>query len=111
VPSGALWLPDGSAHGLRGEYFQGIKFEAAGPVRTDAQVNFAWGSKSPFKEAKAVPMRALEMDLPAGNYRAEWIDPPSGRQLKQQRFKHAGGMKAIDAPAFSEDAALRVRRN
>ncbi|HEU0011347.1 MAG TPA: PA14 domain-containing protein [Verrucomicrobiae bacterium] len=111
LPPGALWLPDGSAHGLRGEYFQGTNFDAPGPVRADAQVNFAWGTKSPFKEAKAAPLRALEMDLPAGNYRAEWIDPPTGRQLKQERFKHAGGVKTIDAPAFSEDAALRVRRN
>jgi hypothetical protein len=111
VPPGALWLPDGSAPGLRGEYFQGTNFDAPGPVRTDAQVNFEWGAKSPFKKAKAVPMRALEMDLPAGNYWAEWIDPPTGRQLKQERFKHAVGVKAIDAPAFREDLALRVRRN
>jgi hypothetical protein len=111
VPSAALWVPDGGAHGLRGEYFQGTKFEAPGPVRTDPQVNFAWGSKSPFKEAKAAPMRALELELPAGNYRAEWIDPPTGRLLKQERFKHAGGVKPIEAPAFSEDAALRVRQN
>jgi len=63
------------------------------------------------KEAKAAAMRALELDLPVGPYRAEWIDPLSGRKLKQERFEHAGGTKAIDAPAFSEDVALRVRRD
>jgi hypothetical protein len=111
VPPSALWLPDGNAHGLRGEYFQGTNFDAPGPVRTDPQVNFAWGAKSPFKEAKAALVRALELDLPAGSYSAEWIDPPTGRLLKQERLKHTGGVKALDAPAFSEDIALRVRRN
>ncbi len=53
----------------------------------------------------------LVLDLPAGDYRAEWVNPRSGRIDKQEGFTHQGGPKALASPAYVEDIALRVRRS
>jgi hypothetical protein len=50
------------------------------------------------------------MDLPAGVYRAEWVDTRSGQIDKVETFDHPGGKKTMTSPAYTEDIALRVRR-
>ena len=79
-------------------------------TRTDATVNFAWGSASPF----AVPQRpaeiALQVEFPAGTYRAEWVNPLDGTVAKAETFSHAGGARKLVAPAYEVDIALRVKR-
>lgn len=52
----------------------------------------------------------LVLELPAGDYRAEWINPRTGRTDKQESFTHRGGPKTLASPAYVEDIALRVRR-
>lgn len=50
----------------------------------------------------------LSLDLPTGNYRAEWLRPIDGTTQNAEMFKHGGGVKELQSPAFSEDAALSV---
>jgi hypothetical protein len=68
----------------------------------------------PVKKGEKVPKHAdevvLRLALPAGSYRAEWIDPASGKVVKEEAFDHADGERRLTAPAFAEDVALRVRR-
>ena len=51
----------------------------------------------------------LMLDLPAGSYRAEWLNPITGRTDKAETFRHEGGEKKVVWPSFAEDMALRVR--
>lgn len=51
----------------------------------------------------------IEVDLPAGNYRVEWIDTKTGKVAAQERFAHGGGPRTMSSPEYSEDIALRVR--
>jgi hypothetical protein len=51
---------------------------------------------------------ALQLRLPAGSYRAEWIDPQTGARRRFEQFKHGGGARGLDVPAFTEDLALRI---
>jgi hypothetical protein len=64
------------------------------------------GEKPP-KRADEV---ALRLALPAGSYKAEWIDPASGKVVKEETFANADKERRLAAPAFAEDVALRVRR-
>ena len=50
------------------------------------------------------------LDLPAGDYRAEWVDPKTGEVDEGESFAHAGGDRTFVSPAYEEDIALRVRR-
>ncbi len=109
VPSSALWLPDGSGHGVKGDYFQGVNFERPWRTRADAQINFAWGSDSPFAAARSDGAVALELKLPPGNYRAEWIEPLTGGVARKEDFEHSGGPRKVAGPEFSDDIALRIR--
>ena len=52
----------------------------------------------------------LVLDLPAGNYNAEWIDPASGGVISAQKFTAAGGTHNLKTPAYSIDIGLRIKR-
>jgi hypothetical protein len=46
-------------------------------------------------------------DLPAGSYKAEWVNTKSG-ETDKETITHAGGRRKIASPAYQEDIALRV---
>jgi hypothetical protein len=48
--------------------------------------------------------------LPAGNYKAEWINPASGATVASQSFCHDGGNRALSTPTYNVDVALRIVR-
>ena len=52
----------------------------------------------------------VTIDLPAGSYRAEWINTKTGGTDRREDFQHPGGVRSIGSPAYSEDVALRVKR-
>jgi hypothetical protein len=52
----------------------------------------------------------LQLNLAAGNYVAEWLNPRTGKVVKKDRLRAAGGAVAAVSPVFEEDVALRVRR-
>jgi hypothetical protein len=55
------------------------------------------------------PVQAsLVLDLPAGQYRAEWVDTKTGEVAEAEAFTHAAGDRTLQSPAFANDIALRV---
>jgi hypothetical protein len=50
----------------------------------------------------------LEMELPAGHYRAEWVDPVAGKAGPPIKLKHAGGIAVLKSPSYAPDIALRI---
>ena len=50
------------------------------------------------------------LDLPAGDYQAEWVSTKTGQVEKTEDFTHAGGNRRLISPAYVEDIALRVKR-
>ena len=50
------------------------------------------------------------LDLPAGRYSAEWVDPVGGNVVKRESFAAPGGRLTIATPAYAEDIALRLNR-
>ena len=52
----------------------------------------------------------LTLDLPAGDYRAEWIHTRTGKVAKEESFHHAATNRELKSPAYTEDIALHVRR-
>jgi hypothetical protein len=52
----------------------------------------------------------LTLDLPAGTYRAEWVNPSNGALLSMETFTHSDGPRSVSAPRHTVDVALRLRR-
>lgn len=52
----------------------------------------------------------LQVELPAGSYRAEWVDTKTGEVAKEEAFGHAGGARLLASPDYTEDIALRIKR-
>ena len=67
------------------------------------------GTKPPLPSATKESMTTLRIELPAGRYRAEWVDPLTGKVTQAERIKHPGGVAQLLAPPFNEDLALRLR--
>jgi hypothetical protein len=47
------------------------------------------------------------LNIPAGQYKAEWLDPVTGKILKNERVK-SNGKVSVTSPRYTEDIALRV---
>ncbi len=108
VPAKRLTAPDGGGPGFKAEYFAGREFARLMLTRTDAAVDFYWGASVPFQSDER-PLD-LRIDLPAGAYRAEWVNPVTGGVEKEERFQHGGGARAVTSPRYVEDIALRLKR-
>jgi hypothetical protein len=52
----------------------------------------------------------VNFNLPAGNYSAEWINVSTEETAKQEKFRHQGGEKHLEAPPFYQGIALRLLR-
>jgi len=52
----------------------------------------------------------LTLDLPAGTYRADWVDPSTGAVLGSETFTHGGGQRSVSTPRHAVDVALRIKR-
>jgi len=50
----------------------------------------------------------LQIELPPGRYRAEWIDTKTGEVDRAESFRHSGGTHSLDAPQYADDIALRI---
>jgi PA14 domain len=111
IPATALRGPSGAPGGLRGEYFEGNALERTWFVRTDPQVDFAFGTSGPVERRVDRDDDVLALDLPAGSWRVSWLDPVSGGALKQETVEgHAGGVLRLAPPPWQDDVALSVRR-
>lgn len=56
------------------------------------------------------PAARLELALPKGRYRAEWLDPSSGKVLRASDVTAAGPVTELPSPGYAADIALRVLR-
>ncbi|MHB0999180.1 MAG: cellulase family glycosylhydrolase [Armatimonadota bacterium] len=53
----------------------------------------------------------LTLDLPKGQYRAEWINTLNGKTDKKESFTHSGGDRQFSSPDYPPgDIALRIHR-
>jgi hypothetical protein len=52
----------------------------------------------------------LTLELPEGAYRAEWLNPRTGKVDRAEDFRHGGGDRSLTAPDYVEDIALRLTR-
>jgi hypothetical protein len=51
----------------------------------------------------------LAVELPVGDYHAEWVNTKTGGLDKQESFHHEGGTHTLRAPEYVDDIALRIR--
>jgi hypothetical protein len=109
VPKERMSPAAGDGRGLSGEYFAGADFNNSRLTRTDEKLDFRWGASSPLPAEKPPADLKLRLDLPKGAYRAEWVDPLTGKVVADEDLVHDGGGRALAVPAFDEDLALRVK--
>lgn len=53
----------------------------------------------------------LTLTVPAGRYRAAWLDILTGQTVHTEELEHSGGELRLKTPRFDNDIALALRRN
>ena len=56
------------------------------------------------------PQANLTLELPAGNYNVEWLNPSTGKLEQKERLRHSGGAITLASPQYTPDIALRVAK-
>jgi hypothetical protein len=64
----------------------------------------------PESEVDKVSSYEISMELPAGNYKGEWIDPVTGLRTRFSVRDHKGGAVNFKTPLVREDLALKLTR-
>ena len=52
----------------------------------------------------------LALELPAGEYNAEWLNTKTGQVEKTELFQQDGGSHTLEVPHYTDDIAVRIRR-
>jgi hypothetical protein len=52
---------------------------------------------------------SVTLELPPGQYRAEWLNTKDGKIEKSEVIQHDGGQRKLVSPPFVADVALRLR--
>jgi hypothetical protein len=50
----------------------------------------------------------IKFNLPAGNYKSEWVSTGDGKVIKTEQLTHSGGDLILSCPEFREDIALKI---
>ncbi len=50
------------------------------------------------------------LKLPTGSYRAEWLDPATGKSVSKATIDHSGGTREFTSPEYSEDILFVLQR-
>ena len=50
----------------------------------------------------------ISLEVPEGNYRAEWVNPMTGQVDKRETVKSAKGSVVLTSPPHLEDIALKL---
>ena len=53
----------------------------------------------------------LGLALPAGTYKAEWVEPATGSVIGTENFTHPAGSRTFATPRHKVDIALRIKRS
>jgi len=64
---------------------------------------------TPFSVDASPHTASVVLNLPAGSYRARWIDPVNGRVIHKVRFRHERGSHTFTSPQYGPDIALYVK--
>jgi hypothetical protein len=63
-----------------------------------------------LKGGSNMRISTLLLEVSAGRFQTEWLNPRTGDSERQPPLDHPGGVLKIQTPAYSEDLAIKVTR-
>jgi hypothetical protein len=76
------------------------------PPRPDADGSF----RHSYVVTSGRYRETFSFEFPEGRYLAEWVNPAAGTTVQSDTFEHAGGVRAMAAPEYTIDIALRMKK-
>ena len=103
APEAILEVPEGaSARALAEKGRQYAVYIHHGRIVKDGKPQYQVGD-----EVREID---ISLDLPAGTYKALWVDTKTGEVAAEATFTHGGGKREFESPRYREDIALKISR-
>jgi len=96
-PDEGLFQPGWENEG--GKPYETRNYSVVNPKSGEAYAIYLHGGKQ----------ASLMLDVPAGRYRAEWVNTLTGNVDKSEEVTHGGGALTLSSPDYTDDVALRVK--
>jgi hypothetical protein len=75
-------------------------------------VHLPLAKKPKSQELQQIASKSMEVelsvDLPAGEYKFQWMDTKTGHVAASDKFTHRGGQRRFTTPSFKADFALKI---
>jgi len=112
IPPSAWQQTAGGKAGLTVAYFRGIALRDPWFADVDAAVDREFGPSGPLRRQNPFsPSGALEIALEPGTWAFAWLNPVTGESMRGLTVTHPGGVARVSMPAWTEDIAIRIRRD
>ncbi len=109
IPAGFFKIPDGSAPGLKLEWFNDTELENRQAETVVLQVAFSGSLEKLFPTREAKDEIVVDLTLPPGSSQCQWLDTISGNIVKTENVHHANVLTLV-LPTFDRDIALAIRK-
>ncbi|MDZ7317212.1 MAG: PA14 domain-containing protein, partial [candidate division KSB1 bacterium] len=109
IPARCFRQADG-APGLRVDYFDDTELKNFRQSAGVDSIFFSGDLKPFFPETAQTIAAALQIDLPAGEYHVQWLDPASGKILAEEIVRSSGGKISLTPMKVEQDLAFGIRR-
>ena len=85
-------------------------FQTFGSYEPLAEPNRAYALYLARGEKPAPGEVVVSLELPDGRYRAEWVNPLTGKIDKRETVKSSNGLVILTSPPYREDIALKLTK-
>ena len=94
-------------------FFQSLDFIRMKPDKNAAPGDSAvWVLSEPGRQYAIYidrdKIHELRLNLPAGDYKTEWLNTLNGSVIRSEMLSHKGGFATLACPQYSQDIALRM---
>ncbi|MBN1479230.1 hypothetical protein JXA70_03045 [candidate division KSB1 bacterium] len=103
-------LPDGSAPGLKIEWFGDTKLANWQAEAVVSQVDFAGSLEGLFPAREIMDEISVDLAIPSGTYELQWLDTVTGEVIQAETISQQEKVLTLLLPHFDSDVALSMRR-
>jgi hypothetical protein len=112
IPASAWRQADGGAAGVQVAYFHALELTDAWFADVDPAVDHDFGTSGPRRKTNPfAPSGTFAIVLERGTWAFSWLNPATGESMRGLSVMHPGGVARVSMPPWTEEIAIRIRRD
>ncbi len=112
IPASAWRQVAGGAAGVKVAYFHALELTDTWFADVDPAIDHDFGSSGPTRKTNPFASSGqFAITLERGTWAWSWLNPVTGESVRGLSLTHPGGVARVAMPAWTEDIAIRIRRD